>query len=150
MNRRIAREIAVRICFSLSENPGPAAKILDKFFAHDFYSSLAAEDDLFAEYPDENQREYIERIVLGVSEHLAELDGYIEKYSKGWSFSRISRTAAAVMKTAMYEIMYVPEVPDSAAINEAVEISKKYDEPETVKYINGVLGAFARNEMPQK
>lgn len=149
MTRRIAREIAVRMCFGLSENPRPASEYLDEMFDRDYYETLKEEDELYGEYPDERQREYIERVVLGVGAHSAELDEYIEKYSKGWAFSRISRTALAVMKTAMFEIMYIPEIPDGAAINEAVELSKKYDEPETVKFINGVLGSFVRNEIPQ-
>jgi N utilization substance protein B len=53
------------------------------------------------------------------------------------------------MKLAMFEVLYMPEVPPSAAINEAVEIAKRYDPPETVKFVNGVLGSFSRNELPQ-
>jgi len=79
-------------------------------------------------------------------EHGAELDGYIDKYAVGWKFGRISRTAAAIMKTAMFEALYMPDVPDSAAINEAVELAKQYEPPETVSFINGVLGSFIRAE----
>jgi transcription antitermination factor NusB len=99
--------------------------------------------------PDEAQKEYITRLVRGVGDHSAELDGYIAKYARGWSFSRISRTAVAIMKTAMYEILYMPDIPDSAAINEAVELAKKYEEDETVPFVNGVLGSFLRNEVPR-
>ena len=49
----------------------------------------------------------------------------------------------------MYEILYMPDIPDSAAINEAVELAKKYEEDETVPFVNGVLGSFLRNEVPQ-
>ena len=82
----------------------------------------------------------------GVDEHAAELDGYIAKYAKGWSFSRIPLVASAIMRVAMYEILYMQDVPNSAAINEAVEIAKKYETPETVKFINGILGSFVRQE----
>jgi len=149
MNRRTAREIAVKMCFALSDNPRPASECLDELFDREYYDTLSEEDDTFSEWPDEKQREYIERVVSGVGEHSAELDCYIEKYSKGWAFSRISRTALAVMKTAMFEIMYIPEIPNGASINEAVELSKSYDEPETVRFINGVLGSFVRNEIPE-
>ena len=50
------------------------------------------------------------------------------------------------MKTAMYEVLYMPEIPNGAAINEAVEIAKKYDEPETVRFVNGLLGSFVKGE----
>ncbi len=120
MTRTAAREIAVRLCFGATENPKD---------------------------PEELQLDYISRIVRGITEHSAELDGYIEKYAVGWKFGRISRTAVAILKTAMFEIIYMPDVPDKAAINEAVELAKKYEEPSTVPFINGVLGSFSRNEV---
>ena len=70
-----------------------------------------------------------------------------EKYAKGWRFERISLVAAAIMRVAMYEIMYMPDIPHGAAINEAVELTKRYDEPETVKFVNGILGSFLREEV---
>ena len=146
MTRTNAREIAVRICFMLSAENEPAPELLERFFDEAYYETLAAEDEVFSQYPDEKQKDYICRLISGIGEHNAELDGYIEKYATGWKFARISRTALAVLKTAMFEIMYMPEVPDKAAINEAVELAKKYEEPETVPFINGVLGSFARNE----
>ena len=50
------------------------------------------------------------------------------------------------MRVAMYEILYMPDIPNGASINEAVEIAKKYETPETVKFINGILGTFVRQE----
>lgn len=146
MNRTVAREIAVRLCFSISENPVDPEELLSLVFDEEYYSSLQAEDKLYKEKPDERQLEYISAIVAGVSGHSAELDGYIEKYAVGWKYGRISRSAAAVMKTAMFEVLYMPEIPDNAAINEAVELAKHYDPPETVAFINGVLGSFYRSE----
>ena len=64
----------------------------------------------------------------------------------GWSFARIPRMAAAVMRTAMYEVLYMPAIPNSAAINEAVEIAKNYEPAEVVSFINGILGSFVRAE----
>lgn len=149
MNRSEAREIAMRLCFEISSRACDAREVLDTFFDGAYYASLATEDKLYEGMPQPNHREYIEELVLGIGEHSAELDGYVAKYAKGWKFGRISRTAVAVLKTAMYEIMYMPQIPDGAAINEAVEIAKKYDEPETVSFINGVLGTFVREELPQ-
>ena len=150
MSRTEAREIAVRLCFELSAKECMADETLERFLDREYFNTLAAEDKLFASYPDETQLEYIRRLVRGIGEHSAELDGYVEKYSKGWKFGRISRTALAVMKTAMYEIMYMPDIPTKVALNEAVEIAKGYDEPETVSFINGVLGAFVREEMAEQ
>jgi len=147
MKRTVAREIAVRLIFGLAENPSQPEEILTRVFEDEYYSSLKDEDKLYSERPDKKQLVYIKRLVTGIFEHAAELDGYIEKYAVGWKFGRISRTAAAIMRTAMFEVLYMPDVPDSAAINDAVELSKKYETPETVSFINGVLGSFSRNEL---
>jgi len=147
MTRTVAREIAVRLCFCISENPSDPNEVLADAFEQSYFSTLKAEDKLYNESPDEKQLEYITRLVTGVYEHSAELDGYIDKYSVGWKFGRISRTAVAIMKTAMFEVMYMPDIPDRAAINEAVELAKRYEPPEMVSFINGVLGSFSRGEI---
>jgi N utilization substance protein B len=84
----------------------------------DYYATLGGEDPLYESYPDEKQLRYIEKLVRGIAGHAAELDGYIDKYAVGWKFGHISRTAVAIMKTAMFEILYMPDVPPKAAINE--------------------------------
>ena len=146
MRRTAAREIAVRLCFCVSENPSEPDELLSRVFEEEYYSTLKTEDELYNTSPDARQLDYITRLVTGVYEHAAELDGYIDKYSVGWKFGRISRTAAAIMKTAMFEVLYMPDIPDRAAINEAVELAKRYEPPETVSFINGVLGSFTRGE----
>jgi len=147
MTRTVAREIAVRLCFSLSENPSDPEELLERVFEEEYYSSLKEEDKAYKESPDARQLEYITGLVTGVAAHAAELDGYIDKYAVGWRFGRISRTAAVIMKTAMFEVLYMPDVPDKAAINEAVELAKRYEPPEAVPFINGVLGSFSRGEL---
>jgi len=147
MTRTIAREIAVRLCFCISENPSDPDELLSRVFDEEYYCSLKNEDELYKELPDAKQNNYITRLVTGVFNHAAELDGYIDKYSVGWKFGRISRTAVAIMKTAMYEVLYMEDIPNRAAINEAVELAKRYEPPETVSFVNGVLGSFSRAEI---
>ena len=147
MKRSAAREIAIRLCFSITENPSDPGELLARLFDDEYYATLKEEDEVYSKSPSAKQLEYITRLVNGVSSHSAELDGYIDKYSDSWRFGRISRTAIAIMKAAMFEVLYMPDVPDKAAINEAVELAKKYETPETVSFINGVLGSFIRNEV---
>jgi len=147
MKRTTAREIAVRLSFAVSENPSDPKELLSQTFEAEYYASLQAEDELYKSKPNKKQLDYITRLVTGVSEHSAELDGYIEKYAVGWKFGRISRTAVAIMKVAMFEVMYMPDIPDNASINEAVELAKGYEPPETVSFINGILGSFSRSEI---
>ena len=150
MLRNTAREIAVRLAYELSFTALPVEELLESRLNAERFAELAGEDELYREAPDQLQRDYITRLVTGVAEHAAELDGYIAKYARGWKFSRIPLVASAIMRVAMYEILYMPEIPNGAAINEAVEIAKHYETRETVKFINGILGSFARQELPDE
>lgn len=146
MTRTVAREIAVQLVFSLAGRQQDTGELLEGFFNKEYYESLTDESELFADYPSKKQIAYIYAVVNGVSEHVDEIDGYIEKYAKGWKISRISRIALSILRTAIFEVLYMDEVPDSVAINEAVELSKGYVEQETVSFINGILGSFMRGE----
>ena len=147
MVRNIAREIAIHLSYELSFTDRPIDELLDERLTAEVFSTLAEEDPIYNEAPNAKQADYIRRLVKGVNEHAAELDGYIAKYAKGWSFARIPLVASAIMRVAMFEILYMPEIPNGAAINEAVEIAKKYETPETVKFMNGILGSFVRQEI---
>lgn len=149
MTRNTAREIATHLAYELSFTELPIEEFLAARLSEENFAHLAPECELYAERPNEKQDVYINRLVTGVAEHAAELDTYIEKYAKGWRFERISLVAAAIMRVAMYEIMYMPDIPNGAAVNEAVEIAKKYEDEETVKFINGILGSFVRREIKE-
>ncbi len=146
MKRNTARQIAVRLCYMVSENPLPAEEVLAQVFDPEYYSTLAKEDPCFAEDPGD-QREYIDTVVSGIVNHNAELDSYVMQYAVGWKFDRISRTALAVMKVAMYEMLYMPEIPTGVSVNEAVELARQFEDEATVSFINGILGSFARKEL---
>mgnify|MGYP002561174597 CR=1 FL=1 len=148
MTRSNAREIAVQMIFSLGFGNLSADELLESQLTRERFQELAEEMPLYQEFPNEKQEQYIRDLVQGVFSHGPELDEYIARYSVGWSFARIPRMAAAVMRTAMYEVLYMPDIPNAAAINEAVEIAKHYEAPETVSFINGILGAFMRGELP--
>lgn len=147
MTRQEARELAVRLVFELSGSTTGSEEIIGHFFSREYYDSLSEEDELFGAYPDDNSRAYIERVISGVDQHNMELDEYVMKYAKGWKFGRISRTALAVMKVCMFETLYMPDVPVGASVNSAIELAKKYDEPDTVSFVNGILGSFVREEV---
>ena len=146
MTRRTAREIAMHLSFATVMNRMEIREMLDAFFEPEYFATLREEDPIYAEYPDEKQLSYICRLAEGVSAHAAELDGYIEKYAKNWEFSRISRVAAAILRTAMYEILYLPEIPYKVAANEAVELAKAYEGRDISGFVNGILASFIENE----
>ena len=149
MVRNTAREIAIHLSYELSFTSKTIDALLDERLQKESFAILAEEDDLYRETPNAKQAEYIRRLVKGVHEHAYELDGYISKYAKGWNFARIPLVASAIMRVAMYEILYMQDIPNGASINEAVEIAKKYETPETVKFINGILGSFVRQEISE-
>lgn len=148
MTRTAAREIAVHFAFELGFTGQTADELLEEALNRKTFAQIGEEEPLYTEFPNETQREYIVKLVKGVYEHSPELDEYISKYAIGWKFSRLNRVAIAIMRVAMYEILYMQDIPNAAAINEAVEMTKHYEEPEVVSFVNGILGSFVRNECP--
>ena len=146
MTRTAAREIAIQLCFAAASADLDPRDLAERFFDPEHYESLAQENDLFRERPDDGQMDYILRLTALCAEHRGEIDGLIERYARGWRVERISRTALAVLRCAVCEILYMEDIPNAAAINEAVELCKGYDEPDTVAFVNGVLGGIMRGE----
>ena len=147
MVRSTAREIAVHLSYELSFAGVPVEEVLERHLSAENFASLAGEDEVYQETPKGKQREYITRLVTGVDRHAFELDSYIEKYAKGWRFARMPLVATAIMRVAMYEMLYMEDIPTGVAITEAVELFKKYERDEVVKFVNGLLGTFAKEEM---
>lgn len=146
MTRTVAREIAVHLAYELGFTPLTAVELLKDQLNPENFEILAKDEEIYKEYPEEEQLAYIRRVVAGVGEHGYELDEYIEKYAIGWRFERIPKVAAAIMRVAMFEVLYMQEIPNGAAINSAVELAKKYEDEKVVSFINGVLGSFVRGE----
>ena len=144
MTRTNAREIVVHLIYGINYTKESADEAIVSRFAQDYYETLASENDVYAERPNQKQLGYINEVVRGIEEKQAELDGYIAKYAIGWHIDRISRLARSIMQLAMYEILHVEDVPTSAAINEAVELTRKYEDEDVVSFVNGILGSFAR------
>ena len=149
MTRTAARELAIQLSFAAAAAGRKPDELADEFFSEEHFATLADENELYAELPDKRQMAYIRRLTALIAEKREELDGYIERYARDWRVDRLSRTALAVLRCAICEILYLDDVPAGAAINEAVELDKKYDEPDTVAFVNGVLGGFVRGEKPE-
>jgi N utilization substance protein B len=82
---------------------------------------------------------YIREKTLDVADRLGEIDEIINTYSEGWSTNRLGKAELAIMRLAVYEIKFDDEIPNSVAINEAVELSKKYGGDSSSSFVNGVL-----------
>lgn len=94
---------------------------------------------------DDYMSDYAISCAKGILEHSEEIDGYIaQNLKKGWKINRIAKVSYALLRLAIYEMLYVEDVPVSVSINEAVELSKKYSVPDDSAFVNGVLGAVAK------
>lgn len=144
MTRSNARELAAHLIYELDYTDQTPAQAIETRMEQDYYDALAPENEVYAEHPSKKQLAYIRACVEGVTEHLQELDAAISKYAIGWNLNRISRFTKAALRLAIYEILYVEDVPTGVAINECVELTRKYEDAETVAFVNGILGSFAR------
>ena len=149
MTRSAAREIAVHLIYAVQCTGEDAATVLNVRFDESYYALLSDENKVYSELPGKKQLAYIRSVVEGVCSRQEELEGYLAKYSIGWNVNRISRLAKAAMELAMYEALYVEDVPMNVAIHEAIKLAQTYEEPETVAFVNGVLGSFSRDQEPK-
>lgn len=109
-----------------------------------FGQTLEEIDELNADAFDMAKNEQTDEIVKGVLEHDEELCGVIAKYSKSRAVSRIARVNLVILKIAVYEMKYCDKVPPVAAINEAVELAKKYSYKPDSGFVNGILNSYLR------
>ena len=130
MSRRKSREQAFALLFEKSFNDQPVEE-------------LAAGA---AEARDIEMDDFTMELATGAETKTQELDALIEAHSHKWSKNRISRVALAVLRLAVYEMLSVEDTPEEVAINEAVELAKRYGGEEDGSFVNGVLGGISRRE----
>ena len=145
MTRGNARELAVHLIYGRNFTGEEPNTVVETRLNREYYSKLSAENDVYADRPSRAQRAYIDAVTSGVASREEDLNATIQKFSIGWDVTRISRLTRSVMQLAIYEILYVEDVPTGVAISEAVRIAKKYDGDDTGSFVNGILGAFARS-----
>lgn len=128
-----AREFAFELIFAKTFVPDEPA---DSFFAREIENS----DADFGK-----QIDYIRKVFFGVAENYATLDEKISAAAVGWSLTRLSKAAVSIMRLAVYEMMEIDDVPKRVALNEAVELAKKFDDEKTASFVNGVLNTIAKS-----
>ena len=143
MTRANARELAVHLIYAREFTGEEPETVIASRLQKEYYSLLSEENQVYADRPTGAQRSYIDAIVSGVANRSEELNGLIAQFSIGWDISRISRLARAIMQLAIFEIQYIDDVPTGVAINEAVELAKKYSSDDGPAFVNGVLAKVA-------
>jgi N utilization substance protein B len=129
--RRIARELVVRILYEWDASPVHVDEILRR--------------TLNAVPLASNNREYVEKTVKGVVENQREIDKRIAAGSRNWRIERIARMDLAVLRLSVYEVLFSQEVNPAIASNEAVLLAKMYGTAESAKFINGIVGGIIRS-----
>ncbi len=128
MTRKEAREEAFILVFEKELNDDALEEILA----------------LAEEVRDIKADDYIKKVFFGVFENLEKIDAIISQNAVGWNIKRITKTALAVLRLAIYEIEFYDEIPVSVSINEAVELAKKYATKEDASFVNGILSTVAK------
>ncbi|KIL45945.1 transcription antitermination factor NusB [Jeotgalibacillus campisalis] len=122
MKRRTAREKALQALFQMDMNEMEPLEAIDNVLE------------------DEGQDEYLESLVVGVNEHKEEIDKMIQEHLQHWKMERLARVDRNILRIALYELLYKKEdVPHNVVLNEAVEISKRFGDDKSSKFVNGVL-----------
>ena len=141
MSRKNAREDTFRIIFESLINTLEPSEYIQNYFEHLADKEKNDDESAFVNKPVGNDNEYVEKTVAGVLEKKEELDKIISENLIDWEVERISKVSIAAMRLALYEIIYVEDIPVSVTINEAVEIAKKYDGPQCSSFVNGALAS---------
>lgn len=129
MTRHEAREMAFILVFEKSfQEDSSVVDLIETAFELEIFPTNA----------------FAENLAKRVYNNLDEIDAAIDENLVGWSAKRISRVSRAILRVAICELMYTENMPVGVAINEAVEIAKKFATPDDASYINGVLGSFVK------
>ncbi len=145
MTRGDARELAIHLIYGRTFTGEEPEQVVAVRMAKDYYDALSQENELYAQRPSRTQLNYIDQVVCGVANRQEDLDAQISRFSIGWDISRISRLTRCVMQLAIFEVLYLEDVPAGVAVSEAVRIAKKYDGDDTGAFVNGILGSFVRS-----
>ena len=150
MTRANARELAVHLIYGRDFTGEEPQQVVTTRLNKEYYATLSEENEVYSERPIKAQVNYLDIVVSGVANRQEDLNAEIQKYSIGWDVKRISRLTRCIMQLAIFEILYMEDVPTGVAISEAVRLSKKYDSNEAGSFVNGILGSFARSLTAQE
>ena len=139
MNRKSLREQVFKLLFRSEFNDGP---MMEDQFDYFFESGDLTVSD--------KDREYITDKCKEILKKLPEIDGLLDEKMEGWTVKRLPKVELAILRLGSYEILFDDSVPTGVAINEAVELGKKFGEDNSGSFINGVLAGVSGKEYTKK
>ena len=137
MSRRKARDITFKYVYSTLYGESP----LD-----DTIESIITADSEEVKCLEEEEKNYFEKVSSGIKENEESIDRMILSKLKNWTIERIFKIDLAILRLAVYEIMYFPDMPPKVAVNEAVELAKKYGNDTSSNFVNGVLREIIKDK----
>ena len=148
--RTRAREFALQILYELdiAESHSELEEMLEDFWKDRTDLALTSPEKMALE-EDKKQpdvRDYTEKLVRGTLDKRAEIDPIIERSAENWEMKRMACVDRNILRLSAYEILYLGEIPLKVAINEAVELAKRYGEEDSSKFVNGILDRIAKTE----
>ena len=148
--RTRAREFALQILYELdiAESHSELEEMLEDFWKDRTDLALTSPEKMALE-EDKKQsdvRDYTEKLVRGTLDKKAEIDAIIERSAENWEMKRMACVDRNILRLSAYEILYLGEIPLKVAINEAVELAKRYGEEDSSKFVNGILDRIAKTE----
>jgi len=133
MNRKRSREIAMELLFGMTLSKNTLEETIETF-VEDYEMKLKTID-----------LEYIKSLLKVVEDNKEDIDSQIEASLTNWKLDRISKVNLSILRIAMAEILYIEEVPGKVAINEAIELARKYSDEKSISFVNGVLDKAFKN-----
>ena len=142
-SRRKARSIALQILYQADWSGNKKSKDAANFARE---SIEEYEKELATEYPetDPELSAFVEMLVTGVLERRQEIDSLISRFSKKWKLNRMAAVDRNILRMGIFELCYLEEIPPRVAMNEAVELAKRFGDASSPGFVNGILDAVFR------
>ncbi|MBI3629508.1 MAG: transcription antitermination factor NusB [Candidatus Rokubacteria bacterium] len=132
--RRKSRELALQCLYELDLHGAPGLPRFEEFWKR---------------YPaDEEVRAFAEELVRGTREHQEKIDDLIKQFAENWSLDRMAVVDRNILREGIFELLWEPAVPPKVAINEALEVAKKFSTQESSRFINGILDRVRKELRP--
>ena len=133
--RSLARDFALKILYQIDITARPLDRSIEDFWT---YEEEAVDDEV---------KQFSSRIVLGVYEHLNDINQKISEYATNWQLKRMAVIDKNILRIGVFELYYADDIPPKVTINEAIELAKKYGDLESGKFVNGILDKIHKTEI---
>lgn len=147
-DRRSARVLALDVLYQAEIREQLPAEALLLMRREDWSVTLSEIPEPGDEAPSEEAVSYATRLVEGFQEHAAAIDGHIDRYADHWAIERMPIVDKNLLRLAVYELLWEPDIPTAVVINEAIELAKSLSTEESGRFINGILGRVAAEQRP--